>query len=66
MGTTEAVVVLHTYTVRCLRCSMYAWTVKRRHMLVLEAVSTGEILREVTITKPFFSFGGVLRLTAEE
>jgi hypothetical protein len=47
---------------------MYALTAKRRHklMLVLEVVSSGKISREVTVKKPFFSFGGVLRFTAKE
>jgi hypothetical protein len=65
MGSAAAVFVLLPYAVRCIRCDMYARSARRRHMLVLEAVSFGKMSRELTVTKPFFSFSGVHEFVAE-
>jgi hypothetical protein len=65
MGTTAAVDVLHLYAVRCLLCNMYASSALRRHMLILEAVSSVKIDREWIVMKPYFPPEGVHKFTAK-
>lgn len=65
MDSIAAVVLLYPYAVRCLRCNKYAWSARRRRMLVLEAVSSAKISGELTVTKPYFALGGIQKLTAK-